>query len=312
MHVADNLRDSRPTRQIMLPVRRPPDSETGPAVEEIALGESGYPSRLLLLSDAPAVLWVRGCVPADGGRAVAVVGARAASGAGCARARVLARELAQKGVVVISGGAFGIDAAAHEGALEAAAAPTFAVFGCGVDVTYPDRHVRLFARIAAKGGLLSEYPLGTPPRAGQFPARNRIIAALGDAVVVVEAAYRSGALITAALARSLGRPVLAVPGSNGTDRLLQRGQASPITSAADVEEALAGRGPVSSGEAEPPAGTVASLVAALREGAATPAVLSRKIGLPLPAVMAALVEAELDGWLFRIPGNQYEVIRRGC
>lgn len=296
----------------MLPVRRPPDSETGPAVEEIALGESGYPSRLLLLSDAPAVLWVRGCVPADGGRAVAVVGARAASGAGCARARVLARELAQKGVVVISGGAFGIDAAAHEGALEAAAAPTFAVFGCGVDVTYPDRHVRLFARIAAKGGLLSEYPLGTPPRAGQFPARNRIIAALGDAVVVVEAAHRSGALITAALARSLGRPVLAVPGSNGTDRLLQRGQASPITSAADVEEALAGRGPVSSGEAEPPAGTVASLVAALREGAATPAVLSRKIGLPLPAVMAALVEAELDGWLVRIPGNQYEVIRRGC
>jgi DNA processing protein len=312
MHAADNQCDSRPTRQIMLPVRRPPDSETGPAVEEIALGESGYPSRLLLLSDAPAVLWVRGCVPEDGGRAVAVVGARAASGAGCARARVLARELAQKGVVVISGGAFGIDAAAHEGALEAAAAPTFAVFGCGVDVTYPDRHVRLFARIAAKGGLLSEYPLGTPPRAGQFPARNRIIAALGDAVVVVEAAHRSGALITAALARSLGRPVLAVPGSNGTDRLLQRGQASPITSAADVEEALAGRGPVSSGEAEPPAGTVASLVAALREGAATPAVLSRKIGLPLPAVMAALVEAELDGWLFRIPGNQYEVIRRGC
>ena len=296
----------------MLPVRRPPDSETGPAVEEIALGESGYPSRLLLLSDAPAVLWVRGCVPADGGRAVAVVGARAASGAGCARARVLARELAQKGVVVISGGAFGIDAAAHEGALAAATAPTFAVLGCGVDVTYPDRHGPLFARIAAKGGLLSEYPLGTPPRAGQFPRRNRIIAALGDAVVVVEAAHRSGALITAALARSLGRPVLAVPGSNGTDRLLQRGQASPITSAADVEEALAGRGPVSSGEAEPPAGTVASLVAALREGAATPAVLSRRIGLPLPAVMAALVEAELDGWLFRIPGNQYEVIRRGC
>jgi len=112
----------------MLPVRRPPDPETGPAVEELARGESGYPSRLLLLSDAPAVLWVRGRVPAEGGRAVAVVGARAASGAGCARARVLARELAQKGVVVISGGAFGIDAAAHEGALEAAAAPTFAVF----------------------------------------------------------------------------------------------------------------------------------------------------------------------------------------
>jgi DNA processing protein len=312
MHAADNQCDSRPTRQIMLPVRRPPDVHAGLPVDEIARGSSGYPSRLLSLSDAPAVLWVRGRVPMDGGRAVAIVGARAASGAGCGRARILAAELSQKGVAIVSGGAFGIDAAAHEGALAATAARTFAVLGCGVDVTYPDRHGPLFARIAASGGLLSEYPLGTPPRAGQFPRRNRIIAALGDAVVVVEAAYRSGALITAALARSLGRPVLAVPGSNGTDRLLQTGRASPVTSAADVEEALAGRRPVSLDKTEPPAGTIASLVAALREGAATPAVLGRRIGLPLPAIMAALVEAELDGWICRIPGNQYEVNRRGC
>jgi DNA processing protein len=255
---------------------------------------------------------VRGGVPADDVRTVSVVGARAASGAGCARARSIALDLAEKGVGIISGGAFGIDAAAHEGALTAAAAPTFAVFGCGVDVTYPDRHGPLFARIAATGGLLSEYAMGTPPRAGQFPARNRIIAALGDAVIVVEAAHRSGALITAALARSLGRPVLAFPGSSGTASLLQRGHASLVTSAADVEEVLAGRQPASLGEAEPPAGTVGLLVAALREGAGSPAVLSRKTGLPLPTVMAALVEAELDGWLCRIPGNQYEVIRRGC
>jgi len=312
MHAADNLRDSRPTRQIMLPVRRPPDQDTCQAPVQIARGEAGYPQRLLALSDAPAVLWVRGRVPANGARAVAVVGARAASGAGCARARELARDLSGKGIVIISGGAFGIDAAAHEGALTAAAAPTFAVLGCGVDVTYPDRHGPLFSRIVATGGLLSEYALGTPPRAGQFPARNRIIAALGDAVIVVEAAYRSGALITAALARSLGRPVLAVPGSSGTASLLQREQAWPVSSAAEVEDVLDGRGPASSDRDQPPAGTVASLVAALREGAATPAALSRKIGLPLPAVMAALVEAELDGWLCRIPGNQYEVIRRGC
>jgi DNA processing protein len=312
MHAADNLRDYRPTRQIMLPVRRSPDGKTGQAPVQVVRGDAGYPSRLLGLSDAPAVLWVRGRTPEDGMRAVAIVGARAASGAGCARARAIAAELASKGIVVISGGAFGIDAAAHEGALAAAAAPTFAVFGCGVDVTYPDRHGPLFARIAATGGLLSEYAPGTPPRAGQFPARNRIIAALGDAAIVVEAAYRSGALITAALARWLGRPVLAVPGSSGTDRLLQRGQVCPVTSAADVEEALAGRRPASSSEAEPPAGAVGLLLAALREGAAEPAALSRKIGLPLPAVMAALVEAELDGWLCRIPGNQYEVMRRGC
>jgi DNA processing protein len=244
--------------------------------------------------------------------AVAIVG-RAQPAAPAASARVPCNRAGrQKGVVIISGGAFGIDAAAHEGALAAAAAPTFAVFGCGVDVTYPDRHGPLFARIAATGGLLSEYPPATPPRAGQFPRRNRIIAALGDAVVVVEAAHRSGALITAALARSLGKPVLAVPGSSGPDRLLHKGHAWPVTSAGDVEDALAGREPVSVDKAEPPAGTVASLVATLREGAATPAVLSRRIGLPLPAIMAALVEAELDGWICRIPGNQYEVNRRGC
>jgi DNA processing protein len=144
------------------------------------------------------------------------------------------------------------------------------------------------------------------------PARNRIIAALGDAVVVVEAAHRSGALITAALARRLGKPLLAHPGSPGTDRLLQRGQAWPVTSAADVEEALAGRQPAVAPEPEPPSGTVGALVAALRDGAGTPAVLSRKTGLSLPSVMAALAEAELDGWLCRMPGNQYEVIRRGC
>ena len=118
--------------------------------DQVARGEKGYPSRLLEISNAPAILWVRGRVPEDGVRSVAMVGARAASGAGCARARSLATDLAGKGIIVVSGGAFGIDAASHEGALAAAAAPTFAVFGCGVDVTYPDRHGSLFARIASR------------------------------------------------------------------------------------------------------------------------------------------------------------------
>ncbi|HEX7597291.1 MAG TPA: DNA-processing protein DprA [Polyangia bacterium] len=273
------------------------------------MGEQGYPAVLRSLSNPPAALWARGRVPA--GPSIAIVGARSASGVGCARARAMAAELAGKGYAIISGGAFGIDAAAHEGALSVGA-PTFAVLGCGVDVVYPDRHGPLFARIAAAGGLLSEYAPGTPPRAGQFPARNRIIAALADAVIVVEAAFRSGALITARLGRSLGKPVLAIPGSAGTDGLLQKGQARLVASAADVEDVLAGRQPIAVAPAESPSGVAATLVAALREGAASPAHLSRKVGLPLPTVMAALAEAELDGWIFRSPGNQFEVTRRGC
>jgi len=311
MHVVDNLRSSDPIKQIMPHVRRLRAEEAHPAIAQVARGEAEYPSRLLALSDPPAVLWLRGRAPQDGQRTIAMVGARAASGAGCLRARALAADLASKGFIIISGGAFGIDAAAHEGALTVGA-PTFAVLGCGVDVTYPDRHGPLFARIAATGGLLSEYPPGTPPRAGQFPARNRIIAALADAAIVVEAAFRSGALITASLTRSLGKPVLVVPGSSGTDGLLQKGRAWPVASAAEVEGALAGERPAPPVEAEPPPGPVATLLAALREGAATPAVLSRKTGLPLPAVMASLAEAELDGWLCRSPGGQYEVIRHGC
>jgi DNA processing protein len=311
MHVVDNLRASRPTRHIMPDVRRPKLQQLSQSILQVTRGEAGYPSRLLVLSDVPSVLWVRGCLPQDGSRALAVVGARAASGTGCTRARTLAGDLAVLGFAIISGGAFGIDAAAHEGAL-AVGSPTFAVLGCGVDVVYPDRHRSLFARIAAKGGLVSEYAPGTPPRAGQFPARNRIIAALADAVIVVEAAYRSGALITAHLAHLLGKKVLALPGSIGTDRLLRSGQAQPVTSASEVEDALAGRPRLAAAQAQPASAPMATLLAVLREQAATPAVLSHKTGIALPAVLAALAEAELEGWLCRIQGNQYEVNRRGC
>jgi DNA processing protein len=241
-----------------------------------------------------------------GERAVAVVGSRAATAAGCARAHALAAGLAARGRTVISGGAFGIDAAAHEGALDAEGI-TFAVLGCGVDVVYPDRHEALFARVRAAGGLLSEHPPGTPPRRQQFPSRNRIVVGLADAVVVVEAAVRSGALITAAIAQERGRLLLAVPGSPGTDRLLVSGAALPVNTADDVLRVLAGGAPASA-RPVPPA-PYAPLLDALADGGMTPGVLARRLGVPLSFVMGVLARAEIDGWVRRVSGNHYEVVR---
>ena len=265
-----------------------------------------YPARLHDLPAPPRSLWVRGRLPGASERLVAIVGARAATGGGCARARALAAGLAGHGFAVVSGGAFGIDAAAHQGALDVGAA-TFAVLGCGTDVVYPDRHADLFTRVIRSGGLLSEYPPGTQPRRGQFPARNRIIAALAEAVIVAEAAMRSGALITAKLARELGRMLLAVPGSSGTDGLVRVGHALPVESADDVLAALAGQ--ISQkAPAVPAAGPHASLAQAIAQGANTAALLSHRLREPLPAILAALAEAELDGLVRRVDGASYEVI----
>ena len=236
----------------------------------------------------------------------AIVGARAATAAGRERSREIALGLGGAGAAIISGGAFGIDAAAHEGAMDAGAA-TFAVLGCGTDVTYPDRHASLFVRVAASGGLLSEYRPGTPPRAGQFPARNRIIAGLADGVIVVEAALRSGALITARLGRELGRPLFAVSGSPGTDALLRAGHAFPVTSAAEIAGGRFDAAPVPT----PPArdfGRLTVIVDAISTGAETPADLCKHTGMALPAVLAILAEAELEGFVKRAAGNTYEVI----
>lgn len=240
-----------------------------------------------------------------------MVGARAATRGGCDCARDLAAGLARDGAVVVSGGAFGIDAAAHEGALTANAA-TFAVLGCGTDVVYPDRHRDLFARITESGGLLSEYPPGTQPRPGQFPARNRLIAGLAEAVIVVEAALRSGALITARLARTLGRPLFAVPGSPGTDALLRSGRAIAAASAREVLGTLEGvLVPSTKGhQAEDGAGRFAPLVDAIEAGLNSPDVLCRRLGMALPSLLAVVAEAELEGLVRRTAGNTYEVIGR--
>ena len=284
-----------------------------PAIQSVARGAIGYPARLeRAVPRPPDVLWWKGRLPRGTGRAIAIVGSRAASGAGCDRARALAAGLAARGWAVISGGAFGIDAAAHTGALDCGG-ETFAVLGCGVDVVYPDRHATLFDRIVgAGGGLLAELPPGTRPRPGQFPSRNRIVAALAEAVLVVEAAGRSGALSTAGYGRRTGLPVLAVAGSAGCDRMIKAGRALAVETVEEIEEGVAGRlagsqGALALGAPPAPPEAFAALVEALRAGADTPGGLARRLGLPLPSVMGLLVEAELEGWVRRAPGSQYEV-----
>lgn len=235
---------------------------------------------------------------------LAIVGSRAASAAACRTADRIAAAAVGAGHAVVSGGALGIDAAAHRGALGAGGV-TFAVLGCGVDVVYPDRHGPLYADIARRGGLISEYQPGTEPRPGQFPVRNRIVAALGDATVVVEAGRVSGALITATRAGELGRRLLAVPGSPGCDDLIASGAAIALDDPAALEARLAGELPA----APPVPASLVPLIAALRSGAAAPIDLALRMGSTLPAVLAGLAEAELGGWTRRLPGGRFEVSR---
>jgi DNA processing protein len=305
MMVVDNLGGPVPTTAGMrqTPPPQPPRS--------LSRGLPGYPDRLMDLGRPPAQLWVMGEVPAAGRPIVAIVGARAASTASCRRARALAAELGRLGVAIVSGGAYGIDAAAHQGALDAGAA-TFAVLGCGVDVVYPDRHDQLFAAISTQGGLLSEYPPGLTARAGQFPARNRIIAALADLVIVVEASWRSGALSTVAEARHLGRPVMATPGSPGTDRLLGRRSGAPVheeAGADSVRALLAGR-PAPARQLDLPVTASFAPVLAQLAGAPDSAEgLALKLRLSQAEVMTQLGLAEIEGWIRRAPGGIYEVTR---
>jgi DNA processing protein len=200
-----------------------------------------WPERLDHLGSPPAGFWQLGSVgPAQ--PSVAIVGSRRATFGGVEIASSIARDLAAAGIQVVSGMALGIDAAAHDGALEAGGS-TVAVLGCGIDICYPSRHADLRRRIIAGGSLITEEPAGTPPFKYNFPKRNRIIAALAHAVVVVEATDRSGALSTARWAADLGREVLAVPGSirarqsSGTNLLIRDG-VRPFLSFGDLLDAV--------------------------------------------------------------------------
>jgi DNA processing protein len=258
-----------------------------------------FPSLLRSIHDPPPGLFVRGGAETEllQRPAVAIVGARACSGYGASVARSLGRDLATAGLVVVSGLARGIDAEAHRGALEAAG-PTVAVLGCGIDRDYPAAHAELARRIAAAGLVVSEYAPGVEPAPWRFPARNRIVAGLSAATVVVEARERSGALITADLALEEGREVFAVPGeitsslSCGTNTLLKLG-ASPLTGAEDVLSAFGIEpGPPAAADVSPSAAALLELVRAAPAGADT---LARQSGLDAGEVARALVELELNG-----------------
>lgn len=220
----------------------------------IERGSPQYPLRLQTLEDPPEALWVVGGDfdrPAglrfDLAKSVAMVGARASTAYGEQVAYTMAEHLAVQDITVVSGGAYGIDRASHQGAVDAGGR-TVVVLAGGVDVAYPRQHEQLFRRVVERGGyLVSEYPPGTPPRRDQFLRRNSLIAALSQVMVVVEASTRSGSLHAASRARALGRRVVAVPGpvtsvsSEGTNHLIRTG-AGLVTSAADVMAEMDGWG----------------------------------------------------------------------
>jgi DNA processing protein len=283
-----------------------------PVVEAAAglrkLRRAEFPELLRQIHDPPRVLYLRGA--GEGAilarPSVAIVGARACSPYGSQVARMLGRELAAVGLVVVSGLARGVDGEAHRGALQVDGV-TVAVLGCGIDRDYPAAHGALARRICERGLVVSEYGPGVEPAPWRFPARNRIIAGLAAATVIVEARERSGALITADFALEDGREVFAVPGeitgslAVGTNRLLRQG-ATPLTSAADVLESF-GLDVVPA--AQPPAlGELATRVLErLEESSATADELARATGLGAGPLSAALAELELAGVVAEADGR---------
>ena len=295
------------------------------------LGDAAYPSSFLQLSDPPLMVYAQGQAAPLGGTALAVVGSRNPTAQGRENALAFAQDLAASGVCVVSGLALGIDAAAHEGALRGGAhlpLATVAVVGTGLDRVYPKANQALAQAVALRGCLISEYPLGTPPLAAHFPQRNRLIAALGQGCLVVEAALSSGSLITAHQALELGREVFAIPGSihstqsRGCHALIRQG-AKLVESAQDVWDELRAPGLWGGGLAQPrsPALSAATGVEDVQGSAelANDAVLQAlgwepcgldqlqaRCGWDTAALQAHLLQLELDGQVSRLSGGRFQ------
>lgn len=298
----------------------------------LTLGDPRYPAALLDTEDPPLLLYALGDArhlqagwAASASSRIAVVGSRNPTAQGVANARQFSQTLAQAGLTMVSGLALGIDGAAHEGALEGAAEDqlaTVAIVGTGLDRVYPKAHFQLAHRIAQHGLLISEYHLGTPPLSANFPKRNRIISGLSQATLVVEAALKSGSLITARMAVEQGKDVFAIPGSihatqaRGCHALIKQG-AKLVESAQDILEEFdlpAGPGLAINSEAidatstafEGISGIERSLLEALAFEPAGLDTLQARTGMDTPTLQALLMGLELQGHVARLPGSLFQ------
>ena len=283
------------------------------AIDLLPLSDTRYPALLREIDRPPPLLYVRGAVDLLSLPQLAIVGSRRASRGALEDARAFAAQLAGGGLVITSGLALGIDGAAHRGAL--ATGRTIAVLGTGVDVVYPRQHAGLAAEILAAGGsLVSEFPPGFPVRRESFPQRNRIISGLAMGVLVVEAAVKSGSLITARLAMEQGREVFAIPGSvhnpqvRGCHQLIREG-ATLTETLDDVITQLGGMLAYKAEEAglrrappPAPAADEARVLAALGFDPLDPDTLAERTGMAIPGLLAALATLELQGWVDNLGG----------
>jgi DNA processing protein len=279
----------------------------------LTLADAVYPAALKAIIDPPLTLWTSGDTSLLAKPALAIVGSRRASPYAINVARSLAARLTDAGFGIISGLARGVDAAAHEAALDAGGS-TIAVLGTGIDLCYPPSNRRLFERIAAEGLLVTEFAPSTPPRKSNFPIRNRVISGLSAGVIIVEATGRSGSLITARMAAEQGREVFAVPGSifspgtEGTHRLIQYG-AKLVHDVDDVldelkEEVRARAKPRPAAPALPPELREVLEVFTRSEGLHVD-YAAEKLGRPVATLAEALLQLELNGYLRALPGARY-------
>jgi len=280
----------------------------------LTLADPRYPQQLLQIPDPPPLLYVKGRAELLSRPALAVVGSRNASAQGAANAEAFARTLSEAGLTVVSGLALGVDAAAHRGGL-AGPASSVAVLGNGADIVYPARNRALAHDLAARGALISEFPLGTRPLAGNFPRRNRLISGLALGCLVVEAAADSGSLVTARLAAEQGREVFAIPGSihsplsRGCHALIKQG-AKLVESARDILEEL--RLPVRSqpAPADPADARARELLDALGHDPCDVDTLAARSGLAPAELAALLTQLELDGHIAALPGGLVQRVHR--